>query len=52
MDSTIARAQRREWVEPQLAGGAPVAEFAAPVDQFYAVLRAGDLHRPATTAAG
>ncbi|GAA4606521.1 hypothetical protein GCM10023107_76910 [Actinoplanes octamycinicus] len=33
----------REWVEPLLAEAAPVAEFAAPVEDGYALLRAGGL---------
>ena len=43
MDSAIARAQSREWVEPQVADAAPVAEFATPVNEFHAMLRAGGL---------
>lgn len=44
MDSVTARVQNRDWVEPQLAGAAPVAEFVAPVDQMYTALRVGGLH--------
>ncbi|WP_203816933.1 hypothetical protein [Paractinoplanes ferrugineus] len=43
MESAIDRVRDREWVEPELASAAPVAEFAAPVDDRYAVLRAGGL---------
>ncbi|MGC4892845.1 hypothetical protein [Micromonospora sp. DT31] len=39
----IAHVERREWVDPSLAEAAPVAEFAAPVDDWYAVLRIGGL---------
>lgn len=48
MEAAIDRVYGREWVEPELAGAAPVAEFAAPVDDRYAALRAGGL-RCATT---
>ncbi|MFF5292073.1 hypothetical protein [Paractinoplanes globisporus] len=43
MDSVITRVRDREWVEPHLADAAPVAEFAAPVDELTAALRAGGL---------
>ena len=43
MDSVIRRVQDREWVEPELADGAPVAEFAAPVDEITAAVRAAGL---------
>lgn len=49
MDTVIARVQNREWVEPQLAAAVPVAEFAAPVDDTYAVLRLGGLHHAMTS---
>jgi len=39
MDSTTARVRDLDWVEPQLADAAPVAEFAAPVDPSQAMLR-------------
>lgn len=42
-DSMLARVQEREWVEPQLARAAPVAEFAVPADAMYVALRAGGL---------
>ncbi|MCY1144041.1 hypothetical protein OWR29_39110 [Actinoplanes sp. Pm04-4] len=44
MDTVIAQVQRLEWVEPLLAGAAPVAEFAAPADESYIVLRTAGLH--------
>lgn len=43
MDDTLQWVSRREWVEPQLAEAAPVAEFAAPVDDNYTALRAAGL---------
>lgn len=43
MDDALEWVSRREWVEPQLAEAAPVAEFAAPVDDSYAVLRVAGL---------
>jgi hypothetical protein len=43
MESAIDRVHDREWVEPELAAEAPVAEFAVPVDARYAALRAGGL---------
>ncbi|MFI5893783.1 hypothetical protein ACIA5D_27150 [Actinoplanes sp. NPDC051513] len=51
MDTVITRVRNREWVEPQLADAAPVAEFAAPVDELTAALRAGGL-RYAMTCVG
>lgn len=44
MDSIIAGVQDRDWVEPELADAAPVAEFAAPVDDVQAALRSTGLH--------
>jgi hypothetical protein len=40
MDGVLDWIRDREWVEPGLAAGAPVAEFAAPVDEAFRVLRA------------
>ena len=41
MDSVICSVRDRDWVE--LAGAAPVAEFAAPGDEITVALRAGGL---------
>ena len=49
MDSVIACVERREWVEPHLADAVPVAEFAAPVDEWFAVLRIGGLRYALTS---
>jgi hypothetical protein len=43
IDGVLATVAGREWVEPLLAEAAPVAEFAVPVDDDVAVLRAGGL---------
>jgi hypothetical protein len=42
MESMLSYIDDMEWVEPQLAN-APVAEFAAPIDDRYAALRAAGL---------
>jgi hypothetical protein len=39
----------REWVEPQLAGAAPIAEFAAPADDMHTALRKAGLAWAMTT---
>lgn len=41
----------REWVEPELAEAAPVAEFAVPVDETVAALRSAGLDRALTHVA-
>ncbi|MFE9873727.1 hypothetical protein ACFYON_24130 [Micromonospora sp. NPDC005686] len=38
-----SRVEQREWIAAPLADAAPVAEFAAPVDDWYAALRVGGL---------
>jgi hypothetical protein len=43
IDGVLATVASREWVEPLLAEAAPVAEFAFPVDDEVALLRAGGL---------
>ena len=44
IDGVLETVSSREWVEPDLAEAAPVAEFAVPVDDTVAVLRAAGLH--------
>jgi hypothetical protein len=43
VDGVLATVASREWVEPLLAGSAPVAEFAVPLDDTEAALRAAGL---------
>ncbi|MGA5304601.1 hypothetical protein ACPCHT_32150 [Nucisporomicrobium flavum] len=43
MDDTLEWVTEREWVEPQLADAAPIAEFALPVDAAFAALRTAGL---------
>jgi hypothetical protein len=43
MANVIAAVRRRDWVEHLLADAAPVVEFAAPVTDSFAALRAGAL---------
>lgn len=43
MDDVLDWVRSREWVEPELADAAPVVEFAAPVGDGFAALRATGL---------
>ncbi|MFD1372151.1 hypothetical protein [Actinoplanes sichuanensis] len=43
IDGVLATVESREWVEPLLAEEAPVAEFAIPLDDTEAAVRAGGL---------
>ncbi|WP_430784199.1 hypothetical protein [Actinoplanes sp. G11-F43] len=43
IEDVLDTVEQREWVEPQLAETAPVAEFALPVDDGFALLRANGL---------
>ncbi|WIM93096.1 hypothetical protein ACTOB_005062 [Actinoplanes oblitus] len=43
IEDVLETVTSREWVEPLLADAAPVAEFALPVEDTFALLRAGGL---------